>query len=270
MPSTFKLPVLGEPEFRRLQALMSRASGIHLADNKRSLVAGRLMKRLRHHRVDSYSDYLHLIELPNHSRERRLVIDLLTTNETYFFREFAHFEFLGQWLERRRGPLRLWSAACSSGEEPYSMAMTVAEHASAGDWSILASDLSQSMLALAEQGIYDIAQARYFPQDWMHRHCLCGVGDMHGRMRVQAHLRARITLREINLVQALPEGLGPFDVIFLRNILIYFDTQEKQRIVQRLVSQLRPGGLLFIGHAESIHGFDLPLRLVHPSVFERT
>lgn len=269
MPSTFKLPVLGEQEFSRLQTLMSSASGIHLASNKRSLVAGRLMKRLRHYHLDNYRDYLHLIERPTHSRERRLVIDLLTTNETYFFREFPHFEFLGQWLGRRKGPLRLWSAACSSGEEPYSLAMTVAEHATGSDWSILASDLSQSMLTLAEQGIYDIAQARYFPDGWMQRHCLCGVGDMHGRLRVQAHLRARVSLREINLVQPLPEGLGPFDVIFLRNILIYFDTPQKQLIVQRLVNQLSPGGLLFIGHAESIHGFELPLRLVHPSVFER-
>jgi chemotaxis protein methyltransferase CheR len=269
MPSTFKLPTLEEPDFNRLRKLMSEASGINLAMNKRSLVAGRLMKRLRHHQLSSYSDYLRLIDQPAYSRERRLVIDLLTTNETYFFREYPHFEFLGEWLNKRGGPLRLWSAACSSGEEPYSMAMAAAQHLQNSTWSVLGSDLSLSMLRVAEQGIYDISQARYFPEHWLHRYCLCGVGDMQGRMRIHPHLRARLTLSEINLNQRLPEALGMFDVIFLRNVLIYFDTQEKQRIVQRLVERLTPGGLLFIGHAESIYGFDLPLRLVRPSVFER-
>lgn len=266
MPS---LPVLGEQNFRQLQQLMQDASGIHLSSNKRSLVAGRLLKRLRHFELDSYDDYLNRLTHPQYARERRLVVDLLTTNETYFFREHAHFEYLGQWLRGRSGPLRLWSAACSSGEEPYSMAMTVAEYARGNEWSILASDLSLSMLGLAEQGIYDMAQARYFPDGWLHRHCLCGIEDMQGRLRVQAWLRAKVQLREINVVQPLPENIGQFDVIFLRNLLIYFDTAQKQRIVRNLTGRLRPGGLLFIGHAESIHGFNLPLRPVRPSVFER-
>lgn len=264
-----KLPVLGEQNFRQLQQLMQDASGIHLSNNKRSLVAGRLLKRLRHLDLDSYDDYLNCLAYPQYARERRLVVDLLTTNETYFFREYAHFEFLGQWLSKRGGPLRLWSAACSSGEEPYSLAMTAAEHARGNEWSILASDLSQSMLEIAEQGIYDMAQARYFPEGWLHRHCLCGIDDMHGRLRVQGWLRNKVQLREINVIQPMPESLGQFDVIFLRNLLIYFDTQQKQRIVRNLVERLRPGGLLFIGHAESIHGFNLPLRPVRPSVFER-
>ena len=239
MPSTFKLPVLGEQEFSRLQTLMSSASGIHLASNKRSLVAGRLMKRLRHYHLDNYRDYLHLIERPTHSRERRLVIDLLTTNETYFFREFPHFEFLGQWLGRRKGPLRLWSAACSSGEEPYSLAMTAAEHTRGNEWSVLGSDLSQSMLGIAEQGIYDMAQARYFPEGWLQRYCLCGVGEMAGRMRMITSLRERLRFRPINLIQSLPTDLGLFDVIFLRNLLTYFSQDEKQRVVHRLLACLR-------------------------------
>lgn len=263
-----KLPTLGEAPFRQLQRLMEDASGIHLAPNKRTLVAGRLMRRLRHFQLDSYDQYLAMIAEPVHQRERRLVVDLLTTNETYFFREHPHFEFLGQWLARQRTPQRLWSAACSSGEEPYSLAMVAAEHAP-GDWSIVASDLSQSMLALAERGIYDIAQSRYFPQGWLHRHCQCGVGEMQGRLRIQANLRSRVSFREINVMRPLPEDLGSFDVIFLRNLLIYFEASQKQQIVRRMVDQLRVGGLLFIGHAESIHGFDLPLRLTQPSVFQR-
>ncbi|MGE8407504.1 MAG: CheR family methyltransferase [Pseudomonas sp.] len=269
MASLPSLPVLGEQHFRQLQQLMRDASGIHLASNKRSLVAGRLLKRLRHFELDSYDDYLSRLTHPQYARERRLVVDLLTTNETYFFREYAHFEFLGQWLSGRGGPLRLWSAACSSGEEPYSLAMTAAEHTRGNEWSVLGSDLSQSMLGIAEQGIYDMAQARYFPEGWLHRHCLCGVDDMAGRLRVQAWLRNKVQFREINVVQPLPDKLGQFDVIFLRNLLIYFDSAQKQHIVRNLADKLRPGGLLFIGHAESIHGFNLPLRPVRPSVFER-
>ncbi|MFJ3448857.1 CheR family methyltransferase [Pseudomonas sichuanensis] len=262
------LPKLGEAQFRQLQRLMQDASGIHLANNKRTLVAGRLMRRLRHFQFADYDQYLALIADPAHQRERRLVVDLLTTNETYFFREHPHFDFLGQWLERQRAPLRMWSAACSSGEEPYSMAMVAAEHAS-GEWAVVASDLSQSMLALAERGIYNMDQSRYFPQGWLRRHCQCGVGEMQGRLRIQANLRARVLFREINVNRPLPEDLGTFDVIFLRNLLIYFEPAQKQEIVRRLVAQLRVGGLLFIGHAESIHGFELPLRLTQPSVFER-
>ncbi|MDO7926578.1 protein-glutamate O-methyltransferase CheR [Pseudomonas sp. KFB-139] len=268
MSEALKMPTLGDTEFLHLQKLMADASGIQLAQNKRPLVAGRLMKRLRYYRLDSYTEYLHMLEQPMYKQERRLVVDLLTTNETYFFREHPHFEFLGQWLARRRGSLRIWSAACSSGEEPYSLAMVLSEHATTQDWSIMASDLSLSMLHKAHEGIYDIAQAKYFPQGWMQRYCLSGVGDMSGRFRVQAALRDRVTLREVNLVQPLAEDVGMFDVIFLRNVLIYFDNEEKKRIVQRLVCQLRPGGLLFIGHAESIHGFELPVRLVRPSVYE--
>ncbi|WP_171030976.1 MULTISPECIES: CheR family methyltransferase [Pseudomonas] len=263
-----QLPKLGEAQFQQLQRLMHDASGIHLADNKRTLVAGRLMRRLRHFQFTHYDQYLALIADPAHQRERRLVVDLLTTNETYFFREHPHFEFLGQWLERQRTPQRLWSAACSSGEEPYSLAMVAAEHARV-DWSIVASDLSQSMLAQAERAIYSMDQSRYFPPGWLRRHCQCGVGEMQGRMRIQANLRSRVHFREVNVIRPLPDDLGTFDVIFLRNLLIYFEPAQKQDIVRRMVGQLRVGGLLFIGHAESIHGFDLPLRLAQPSVFER-
>lgn len=263
-----KLPVLGEAPFRQLKQMMHEASGIVLADNKRTLVAGRLLKRLRHYQLDTYEQYLALLNDPNYSLERRLVIDLLTTNETYFFREYPHFEFLGQWLSQQRTAQRLWSAACSSGEEAYSLAMVAAEQ-SQGDWSVLGTDLSQTVLSTAELGIYDIAQGRYFPDGALQRHCLCGVGEMLGRMRIQPQLRARVAFREVNVAKPLPTDLGSFDVIFLRNLLIYFEPAQKLQIVRRLTERLRVGGLLFIGHAESIHGFDLPLRLVQPSVFER-
>ncbi|WP_248806116.1 CheR family methyltransferase [Pseudomonas sp. MWU13-2100] len=269
MSRELRLPTLDDSDFRQLQKLMANASGIILAPTKRPMMAERLLVRLQHYRFDSYADYLSLLDQPRNVEERRRLVELLISNETYFFREHPHFDYLGSWLAGQQGPLKLWSAACSSGEEPYSLAMVAKEHLHNSDWSVLASDLSQSMLEKAAAAIYDMAQAKYFPRDWLHRHCLGGTGDMGGHFRVQGALRERVRLREINLVRPLPDDLGLFDVIFLRNVLIYFNNDEKQRIVQRLVKRLRPGGLLFIGHAENIHGFDVPLRLLDPAVYER-
>jgi chemotaxis protein methyltransferase CheR len=264
------LPVLGEREFRTLQSLMLEASGIHLAPAKRSLVAGRLLRRLRVHGVADYVNYLALIGRPEHERERRLVIDLLTTNETYFFREPAHFRLLEQHLRRLNGPLRLWSAACSSGEEPYSLAMVLAEHAQHDDWRILASDLSQTMLSRARDAIYSLDEAADFPPGWLQRHCLKGTGEHAGKLRIGQHLRQRVDLKELNLMRPLPGTIGSQDIVFLRNVLIYFSREDKFTIVRRVLERLRQGGLLFIGHAESLHGFELPLTVVAPSVYQRS
>jgi chemotaxis protein methyltransferase CheR len=264
------LPVLGERDFRTLQALMAEASGIRLAPAKRPLVAGRLLRRLRVHDLTEYADYLALIRRPEHDRERRLVIDLLTTNETCFFREPAHFRFLEQYLGRRDGPLRLWSAACSSGEEPYSLAMVLAEHSRHDDWRILASDLSQTMLSQARDAIYSLDETANFPPGWLQRYCLKGTGEHAGKLRIGQSLRQRLDFREINLMRPLPGTIGPQDIIFLRNVLIYFSREDKFTIVRRILERLRQGGLLVIGHAESLHGLELPLRVVAPSVYQRS
>jgi len=267
--STDHLPKLSDRDFLYLQQIMLQASGIHMADHKRTLVAGRLMSRLRALNQPNFDDYVSLLRSPDHQEERRLVIDLLTTNETYFFREPQHFEFLGQWVAAQRGPLHMWSAASSSGQEAYSMAMTVAEHAKTPHWSIFASDLSRRVLEKAREAVYPQEQASHIPTEWLKRHCLRGIEASEGMFRVGQSLRHRVTLAEVNLMRPLPEGVGPFNVIFLRNVLIYFGTADKRTIVARLIERLRPGGLLFIGHAESLHGFQLPLRNVRPSVFER-
>ncbi|MDH0892721.1 MULTISPECIES: CheR family methyltransferase [unclassified Pseudomonas] len=263
------LPKLSDGEFRYLQQMMAEVSGIHMADSKRMLVAGRLMSRLRALEQGDFRQYVDFLRQPANQDERRLVIDLLTTNETYFFREPRHFEFLGQWAAAQRGPLHLWSAASSSGEEAYSIAMTLAEHARTPHWSVFASDLSLRVLERARQGIYPLEQAAQFPAGWLQRHCLRGVNDHEGSFRIGQQLRHRVAFAELNLMRELPAEVGPFNVIFLRNVLIYFSNPDKRAIVERLVERLRPGGLLFIGHAESLHGFALPLRTLRPSVFER-
>ena len=263
------LPKLSDGDFRYLQQMMLKVSGILMAESKRTLVAGRLMSRLRELNQGDFYEYVNFLRQPVNENERRTVIDLLTTNETYFFREPQHFTFLGDWVATQRGPLHLWSAASSSGEEAYSMAMTLAERARTPHWSIFASDLSLRVLERARQAIYPLEQARQFPADWLQRHCLRGVNQHEGSFRIGQPLRHRVAFAELNLMRDLPAEVGPFNVIFLRNVLIYFNAPDKRAIVQRLVERLRPGGLLFIGHAESLHGFELPLRSLRPSVFER-
>lgn len=269
MSSENGLPLLADEDFRHLQRLMNEVSGIKLADHKRMLVAGRLMSRLRARAVAGYREYVQLIRQAGEERERRLVIDLLTTNETYFFREPQHFVFLGEWAKRQKRSLRLWSAASSSGEEAFSMAITLAEQAGHVDWSIHGSDLSQRILEKARRATYSLEQARQFPEGLLQRHCLRGVGESDGLFRVRDELRQRVYFEEVNLMQPLPSDLGVFDAIFLRNVLIYFSNTDKAAIVRQLMGCLRPGGLLFIGHAESLHGMNLPLRSIRPSVFER-
>ena len=266
---TRNLPKLSDQDFQHLQKMMLEASGIRMAEQKRTLVAGRLMCRLRARSLSSYGDYLKVLENPVEKDERRMVVDLLTTNETYFFREPQHFDVLGEWVGRQRRPLHLWSAASSSGEEAFSMAMCVAENARTQDWSIFASDLSHRVLERARSATYAMEQAEQFPAGWLKRHCLRGIEESAGLFRIGQPLRHRVTFAEVNLARPLPQGVGPFDVIFLRNVLIYFAADEKRAIVARLLERLRCGGLLFIGHAESLHGFDLPVRNVRPSVFER-
>jgi chemotaxis protein methyltransferase CheR len=268
MPASH-LPKLSDADFRGLQQMMLQASGIRMAEQKRTLMAGRLMCRLRALDLNSYSAYMQILNDPRELEERRLVIDLLTTNETYFFREPQHFQVLGEWLSQQRRPLHMWSAASSSGQEAFTMAMVAAQHARSADWSIFASDLSRRVLETARRGTYPMEQADNFPAGWLKRYCQRGVEDSEGLFRMGQELRHRVTFAEVNLMRPLPTGVGPFDVIFLRNVLIYFAQDEKRAITQRLVERLNPGGLLFIGHAESLHGFDLPLRTLRPSVFER-
>lgn len=266
---TAGLPKLTDSDFRCLQQMMLQASGIRMADSKRTMMAGRLMGRLRALELTSYAEYIRLITDPAEKEERRMVIDLLTTNETYFFREPQHFKLLGEWLSKQRRPIHMWSAASSSGQEAFTMAMVAAEQARSADWSIFASDLSRRVLESARRGVYALEQADNFPAGWLKKYCLRGVEDSEGLFRMSQELRHRVMFAEVNLMRPLPAGVGPFDVIFLRNVLIYFATDEKRAITQRLVERLNPGGLFFIGHAESLHGFDLPLRTVRPSVFER-
>jgi chemotaxis protein methyltransferase CheR len=259
-----------EQDFRQIQRLMYQEAGISLTPSKKVLISGRLMKRLRHFGLTTFRDYLHLVDSPQHQEERRLMINLLTTNETSFFREPRHFDFLTELLRGTHlaRPWRIWSAACSTGEEPYSIAMTLADALGNHGWELVASDINNQVLDKASQGIYPMARAEQIPQERLMRHCMRGTGQAEGHFMVSPHLRERIAFHRINLIERLPD-IGQFDVIFLRNVMIYFDVDTKKRVVDTLTDRLVPGGYLFTGHSESLHGITTQLASVRPAVYRK-
>jgi chemotaxis protein methyltransferase CheR len=199
------------------------------------------------------------------------VVDKLTTNETYFFREPQHFEFLASLLAQHDGrePFRVWSAASSSGEEAYSIAMLLAEKLGPTGWEVIGTDLSTAMVDSARRALYSMDRARHTPREYLKRHCLRGQGDFEGSLLISRALRAHVHFEPANLMEPLP-NLGSFQVIFLRNVLIYFDPPGKEAIVRRVIPLLKPQGYLFTGHAESLSHLDHGLRAVRTAVYART
>lgn len=262
---------LKDSEFERFRQFIHERAGINLAPHKRQMVSARLQRRLHHLGLHSFDAYLDRVFAPGQDLERQQLIDLLTTNETYFYREPAHFDYLReQVLPSYRGrPLHLWSAACSSGEEVYTLAMVLADVlGTTGEWQLLGTDISQRVLAQARQGIYPLERARHLPRAWLERYCLKGVRAQSGNLLIDPKLKARVKLEPHNLLQPRRDG-EQFEIIFLRNVLIYFDLPTKQRVISRLCAALRPGGLLFISHVESLHGLNAPLAMIRPSIFQR-
>ena len=248
---------LQDPAFRRIAALMHGAVGLSFSDNKKSLVSSRLGTRVQRLGLPSFDAYAALLDSADDGGEFQVAVDLLTTNETYFFREPAHYALLEQELARTRPQqLRVWSAASSFGDEAYSTAMLLADLQVLGrvgpDWSILGTDISDRVLQSATQAIYPAERLREVSAERLKRYCLRGEGDSEGLVQMQDKLRQRVRFGQLNLCAPLDglAGQGPFDVVFLRNVLIYFDAPTKVAVVDRVLEHLRPGGLFFLGTAE--------------------
>lgn len=266
------MPVLDDADFQRISELMFRVSGIRIADTKKMLVSGRLLKRLKALKLPDFHSYVLRLQQETSHEERRLVIDLLTTNETFFFREEAHFDFLRALIADHPGASwRMWSAACSTGEEVYSLAMLMDQLLAGGGqrWHLLGSDICRHALESADSAIYPLSRAKGIPESWLRHYCLRGVGEMEGFLQIQSRLRQQVSFRCINLNQPLPGDLPLFDIVFLRNILIYFDLAGKKALLERVLTRLRPGGYLFVGHSESLYGMDLPLTPCGSAVYYR-
>lgn len=262
---------LKDGEYHKFQSWLHLATGINLGSAKRALVAGRLYKRLKHHELSSYGEYFQFIMGSSATGELQIAIDLLTTNETYFFREPKHFDFLREVILPALPPaktFRVWSAASSSGEEPYSLAMILADSLTSTSWEILGSDISTHVLAIARAGHYPMARARTIPQAMLSKYCLKGVGRQEGTFLIEKNLRNRTRFCQINLNEALPE-VGEFDVIFLRNVMIYFNQETKCKVVARLMPRLKPGGHFIVSHSESLNGITDALKIISPSIYRK-
>lgn len=257
-------------EYSRFRTLLHGISGISLGESKKSLVVSRLTRRLSEHKLQNFTQYLSMLDDANHRQELQTAVDLLTTNETYFFREHNHFNFLRTLVTAHQGiqPYRVWSAACSFGQEPYSIAMVLEDNLGGRAWEVLASDISTRAIEGARSGQYPIAQADKIPPEFLGRYCLKGVGSQDGTFIIDRDLAKNVRFFHGNLVGNTP-AIGQFDVIFLRNVMIYFDAATKRQVVNTLLSSLKRGGHLLIGHSESLNGVTEELKMVSPSIYRK-
>ncbi|MGD0508810.1 MAG: protein-glutamate O-methyltransferase [Terriglobales bacterium] len=268
--------------FQKFQKLIYAETGIWLGSSKTALLCGRLFRRLRTLDITSLKDYYERVAGPDQDEERARMIDAITTNETRFFREPRHFEFMVQrvfprWradaehgLRPQGKRVRIWSAGCSSGEEPYSVAMLLAKHLPAEqgwDVRLLATDISNRVLEKACKGTYPIARAAELPKDLLHSFMLRGMAERQGEMKVKVEIQQMVDFRKVNLNQDPDLSEGPFDAIFCRNVLIYFDVTSKRRVVANLVRHLMANGILFVGHAENLSSMSSQLRSLEPTVY---
>lgn len=267
------MDAMRDDTFKKITGLMYQTIGLSFADSKKPLVSSRLSTRVQRLGMSGYEDYLALIASDDNGGEFQMAVDLLTTNETYFFREPAHFDILSDELCRLKGhPLSVWSAASSFGDEAYSAAMVMADLHTQGrigaEWSVLGTDISDRVLCSASEAIFPEERLREVSAERLRRYCLRGEAESAGLVQISPKLTSRVRFGQLNLCQPI-ESLGPFDVIFLRNVLIYFDPPTKREVVDRVLTQLRPGGLLFLGTAEGRVPCETPLQVVAPGAFRK-
>lgn len=262
-------------DFNELRDLVRRHTGISLADNKVDLVKRRLTPRMRMLGISSFREYIEYLK-SGHQQEILSFSDAITTNLTYFFREGHHFEMLSELIlpafaksYGRYKPFRAWSAGCSSGEEAYSMAMVMREFfGMSGNVEILATDLDQNCLRSGRDGVYRIEQMDKVGQERLARWFMKGKGGRDGFVKAKKELTNLIKFERLNLMESWP-GIGQFDVIFCRNVMIYFDKPTQKRLVERFADHLKPGGHLIVGHSEMIQNMSSRIRLLGKTVYEK-
>jgi chemotaxis protein methyltransferase CheR len=266
-------------DFDRLSRFIYRECGIKMPPAKKVMLETRLQKRLRALELSSFSAYCDLV-LNGTGSEQELtaMLDLVTTNKTDFFREPEHFDYLAnrllpEWFSRHGGRrLQVWSAGCSSGEEPYTLAMVLSEFAAdhpGFDFRILASDISTRVLDKARLAVYEEERVLPVPPAMKTRYLLRGKGSSAGLVRIAPELRSLVSFRRINFMDRDFGLRDQMDVIFCRNVIIYFDRQTQEELLNKFHGQLRPGAHIFMGHSETLSGLDVPLTMVHPTIYRR-
>ncbi len=265
-------------EFFLLSGYIKEAYGINLKEEKKALVKGRLGNMVTQQGFQSFTDFYEYLVKDRTGKASRDLVNRITTNHTYFMREKEHFHFFQQEVlpalikEAGTPDLRIWSAGCSSGEEPYTLAMLLEDYFKQGkkqwDTKILATDLSENALAKGKEGRYPAASLSPLPESWKSRY-FAKVPKDSSRVEITAALKGEVIFRKFNLMEDRFSFKKPFDVIFCRNVMIYFDEETKNKLVQRFYDQLRPGGYLFIGHSETIDRRCSPFQYIKPAVYKK-
>lgn len=271
---------LSDRDFNRFRKLIFELAGITLSEHKRALVYSRLAKRLRANGLESYSDYYDLVSQADpESQEIVEFINAITTNKSSFFREPHHFDFLREeifpdYLEeissRRRKAIRVWSAGCSAGQEPYTLAMTLFEYFGMDsniEFDILATDIDTNVLSRAQQGIYNEEQIEDIPDYLLRKYFLKGKGERAGLAKAGKELQSIIRFDRLNLFDSTWPFKEKLDIIFCRNVIIYFNRDTQRKLISRMTRHLKPGGYLMLGHSESLHGYDSGLQHVRKNVY---
>jgi chemotaxis protein methyltransferase CheR len=270
---------LSSRDFTRLTTFIYSEAGICLGTEKKTMLEGRLKRRLRELEIDSFKHYCEYLFGPAGLKEEKVpFIDVVTTNKTDFFREPKHFDYLTQralpdMAERADGqPVVIWSAGCSSGEEPYTLAMVLSEYAEAHPgfrFRILATDISTVVLARAQMGIYTTDAVEPVPTLMQRKYLMRSRERGADRVRVVPELRKLVEFRRLNFMDADYGVEEKVDGVFCRNVIIYFDRPTQERILGKLASYLKPGGYMFVGHSETLHDMNLPLEALGPALYRR-
>jgi len=268
------IPDISDAEFDKFRILIYELAGVSMNDSKKSLVRGRLLRRIRHYNLKNYRDYYNLLKQPGPEakEELHILVDLLTTHETYFFREPEHFHFLEEHLKKEKTNLRdlkVWIAASSSGEEAYTAAMIIDDIIGYDiPWEIDASDISRGIVEVAASGVYSLERSEKIPEKYLKKYCRKGVRSMEGLFTVSRELRKRIHFHQINLIEEIPLR-SMYDIVFLRNVMIYFDQETKKTVISHISQRMKPGALLLVGHSESLNGLNTGLKWVQQSVYQK-
>ncbi len=280
MSNTFEPQKISREAYHFIAEKVYEHSRIRLGDDKQALVSGRLAKRLRALNLDSYESYCSFLKTAKGAEEIGPLVDAISTNHTQFFREIEHINFLRdvalrEWfpkVTRNRETFKFWSAASSSGEEPYTIAIVLSEFARTHgqfNWQIEGSDISSRILAKAQAGIYEESRLKLPQPEWLQRYFQKGTGDYAGHYRVKDFLLKQVKFHRLNLLQAQYPVQTNQHVIFCRNVMIYFDTQTQQELVLKLINQLIPGGYFIVGHSESLLGIKHPLKSIKPGIYQK-
>ncbi|MBP3416022.1 MAG: protein-glutamate O-methyltransferase [Spirochaetaceae bacterium] len=279
---SFQQKTLSEAEFKKIAAYIEKNVGIKMPPEKRLMMQSRLSSRLKALHLDSYKQYIDYVfsgkDKDNH--EIIMMIDAMTTNLTEFFREPQHFDFmkgtvLPQYAAQGRNQIKIWSAGCSTGQEPYTLSMVMASYiknnplSSIRDYSVLATDISTKVLDKAASAIYPMDAVKGIPKEIMHQYFLKGKDPANPAVRLKQDIRSHVNFMRLNFMDEDYGFRDTLQIIFCRNVLIYFDKQNQEKVIRQFLRYLEPGGYLFLGHSETIFGMTLPFKTVAPTVFQR-